>query len=323
MRNAMQAAVADQKAQGQGPSHQSLTRDELAKRVRRQHASKVVDPAAELAAIHSAEDENALPGRPQKTGFRASTADQGGRKEPDYHTVVAKHEHLKEDKLVIHNAILRHASSMIVVAKHAKSSVAEKHRLSWLHDKNELEKELPDYTSLQPIVTVEEFQARAGALEQAERLLGVRKRKLAELRNDHGAGPVKVSVNGFQLKQGGLLSLGKLHAEYQVKVKTAFKTEWDISKRYSEIEALHAAVIAEAALPSMPPKRHFTATDDRRLLHQRMASFQEILSAVVRFPMSEATWGFFHLADNGLERPWTGRVDHLTGLQEAYQQEVA
>ena len=122
MRNAMQAAVADQKAQGQGPSHQSLTRDELAKRVRREHASKVVDPAAELAAIHSAEDENALPGRPQKTGFRASTEDQGGRKEPDYHTVVAKHEHLKEDKLVIRD-INRHYETTIPCSKTCREKI--------------------------------------------------------------------------------------------------------------------------------------------------------------------------------------------------------
>ena len=69
----------------------------------------------------------------------------------------------------------------------------------------------------------------------------VRKKRLAEMTRAHGAGPIKVTVPGYETKAGGVLEFGKLHVEYTIELRTALKTQWTIHKRYSELDKLHQA----------------------------------------------------------------------------------
>ena len=93
---------------------------------------------------------------------------------------------------------------MVAFAYAAKHRVAENKTTraeeAKIHDSLELQKDLPDVSVLHPILTVEDFKERAAAHETREKILGIRKQKLAQLTRTHGIGPINVTVVGYSLE---------------------------------------------------------------------------------------------------------------------------
>jgi len=201
-----------------------------------------------------------------------------------------------------------------------------------------------------PIETVQDFELRAAVLDQKEQLLGIRQKKYQKLLADHGSGPINIEVSGWGFREEGTI-FGNLYVDYAIKVSTALGTEWVLHKRYREIKELYENIkkrskrhtlglhvnssqqdtvssveVSDTGLrncPLMPPKRVFTARDDRRLLQQRAVAFTELLKYVVQFEMGQFTRDFIELSENGIVVQHGGDIMECEDLKEAYQQSMA